>query len=60
MAKRFAAVGIRGKDALHLSCAVSAKCEYFLTTDDEIIRKARSLNEITTLTPPAFLSEVSL
>lgn len=33
-------------------------CEYFLTTDDGIIRKANLLNEISVVDPPTFLREV--
>ena len=38
--------GLRNKDALHLACSVAAKCDYFVTTDDEILRKAASFEEV--------------
>ena len=28
--------GVKSKDALHLSCAIEAACDYFITTDDGI------------------------
>ena len=28
--------GVKSKDALHISCAIVAECDYFITTDDEI------------------------
>ena len=31
---------IRPKDALHLACAMEAKCDYFITTDAKILNKS--------------------
>lgn len=31
--------GIRNMDALHIACAITAKCRYFLTTDKKILKK---------------------
>lgn len=36
------AMGFRQVDALHLACAESAHCDLFLTTDDKLLRRARS------------------
>lgn len=33
-AEKLFQMGFKTKDALHLACAISLKCEYFLTTDD--------------------------
>ena len=30
---------IKPKDSLHLSCAIIAECDYFITTDDKILSK---------------------
>jgi len=30
--------GIKNKDALHIACAIEAKCEFFLTTDKKLLR----------------------
>jgi predicted nucleic acid-binding protein len=30
--------GIKAKDASHLACAICAKCDYFLTTDDRLLK----------------------
>lgn len=38
MAKLYAKKGLKAKDALHLSCAIEGKANYFLTTDDKILR----------------------
>ena len=52
--------GIKPKDALHISCAIDAACEYFLTTDDLLIRKGPEVSEIKIVDPPTFVREVSL
>jgi len=31
---------IRPKDALHLSCAIKAKCDFFITTDTKVLKKS--------------------
>lgn len=31
--------GIRNMDALHIACAIAAKCGYFLTTDKKVLKK---------------------
>ncbi len=43
--------GIRPKDALHVACSVEAGCDYFVTTDDGIIKKMKDLNIIKTISP---------
>ena len=32
--------GVKAKDALHIACAVKCGCEYFITTDNKLTRKA--------------------
>ena len=56
-AKRFSQMGLRSKDALHLSCAISMNCNYFLTTDDQLIKKASIINEIKVSDPTNFIRE---
>ena len=36
-----AALGFGSKDAIHLACAESAQADWFLTTDDQLLRCAR-------------------
>jgi len=31
--------GIKAKDALHLACAIKSECDYFITTDKELMKK---------------------
>jgi predicted nucleic acid-binding protein len=51
-----AKLGIRGKDSLHVSCAIQAKCRYFLTTDKGILKKR--VEGITLLNPVDYIQEV--
>ncbi len=51
-------IGPRSKDALHIACAISARCEYFITTDDKIINKNDFLTEITFTDPIGFIKEI--
>ncbi|MBU1262006.1 PIN domain protein [bacterium] len=48
--------GLKSKDALHVSCAIGAKCDFFLTTDDLILKKLRDLDEIQVVSPLTFIS----
>ena len=55
-ANNFAKQGLKAKDALHIACAVEMKCEYFLTTDDLIQKRARETNEMKVLNPIEFIN----
>ena len=48
-------IGIKAKDALHVACAVVGGAEYFLTTDDGILKKLVSYNRISVLSPTEFI-----
>ena len=58
-AERFHQMGIKSKDSIHLACAISMRCEYFLTTDDELIKKASGIKEIKITDPISFIKEVT-
>ena len=54
---------LRGKgfhkiDSLHIACAIIAECEYFMTTDDQILKRARLLNDIKINDPIGFIKEI--
>ena len=49
-------IGIKAKDALHVACAVVGGAEYFLTTDDGILKKLVSYNRISVLSPTEFIN----
>jgi len=36
--KEFMQTGIKKKDALHIACAIEAKCDYFLSTDKKLLK----------------------
>jgi predicted nucleic acid-binding protein len=42
-AKEFEKINIKSRDALHLACAESIGCAYFITCDDKFLKKARQL-----------------
>ena len=51
--------GIKKIDSLHIACAIKAKAEYFLTTDDGVLKKARIIKDIEITDPIGFIKEVS-
>ena len=50
--------GIKKFDALHLACALHSKVDYFLTTDDGILRKSLVIEDIRVIDPIGFIKEV--
>lgn len=44
-AKHFASLGFGDLDALHIACAESARCDWFLTTDDRMLKRAKRLSD---------------
>lgn len=57
-AKELLSLGIKNKDALHVACAVESKCDYFLTTDDKILKKLKSYNKVTVINPLNFIADL--
>ena len=51
--------GLRAKDALHVACAVAAGCDYFLTTDDNVVKRLRAFPGIVVMNPTQFVVEVA-
>jgi len=50
---------LSSKDAVHLACAYHVKIRYFLTCDDELIKRAKKLNlEITVINPVDYIRKV--
>ncbi len=54
-AKELVSYGLKAKDALHVACAIEGKADYFITTDDKILKKIEKLREITAVDPIKFL-----
>jgi len=50
--------GFQKIDSLHIACAIHAKCDYFLTTDDKITKRAPTVDEISINDPIGFIKEV--
>ena len=52
--------GIKNIDSLHLACAIKANADYFLTTDDGVIKKATYIQNIKIIDPIDFIKEVPI
>lgn len=50
--------GIQKIDCLHIACAILSKCEYFLTTDDGILKCGKEIDDIRIDDPIGFIKEV--
>jgi predicted nucleic acid-binding protein len=50
-AETFYKLGFRAKDSAHLSCAVEANCDVFLTTDKGILKKSHLISELAIINP---------
>lgn len=55
-AESLASKGIKAFDALHISCAVAAHCEYYLTTDKKLLKTP--VPEIKIVSPVTFVNEM--
>jgi len=49
--------GFHKIDSLHIACAIISNCKYFLTTDDQILKHTRLLNDIEINDPIGFIKE---
>jgi predicted nucleic acid-binding protein len=49
---------LKSKDALHIACAIWAKCDAFLTTDDHILKKFQDFDEISVISPLTFMTSL--
>jgi len=52
------ACGLRGKDALHIACAIETVCDCFLTTDDQIIKIMEDFKPMMVMNPITFVTSV--
>jgi len=52
--------GLKTIDALHVACAIIGRSDYFLTTDDGILRKAAMVQTIRLTDPIGFVKEVGI
>ncbi|MEJ5308347.1 MAG: PIN domain-containing protein [Anaerolineae bacterium] len=51
-------LGLKSKDALHIACAIEAGADYFITTDDLLIKKASALDKIQVVNPLDFIDRI--
>ena len=56
-ANKYAGIGLKTKDSIHIVCAVYANCNYFFTTDDKVLNKAAFVKEIAICNPIDFIKE---
>lgn len=54
-AKQIMNGGIKEYDALHIACAIIAKCDYFITTDKKVSKYKN--NDIKIINPINFYNE---
>lgn len=59
-AEAMVADGIGVLDALHLACAVEAKADYFLTTDDGIMEKHANIRGVKVTAPVGFIRKENI
>lgn len=53
LAEKIMTTGIKRMDATHIACAILARCKYFLTTDDRILKYHS--NKIMVMSPCEFV-----
>jgi predicted nucleic acid-binding protein len=51
-------MGLHKLDSLHIACGVQSNCDYFLTTDDKILKRGDQISYIRVTDPIAFIKEV--
>jgi len=56
-AKALAALQLSSGDALHVACAIVSSCEYFVTTDDLLLKRAARVRRLKIVDPPTFIRE---
>ncbi len=49
-------LGLKTFDALHIACAIETGCDYFLTTDDSVLKKLSGFDKIKALNPIELIS----
>jgi len=53
LALKISAAGIKEKDSLHLACALLADCDYFISTDDRVLKYSSEKMQV--VNPVAFV-----
>ena len=50
-------LNIKSKDSLHIACAIESKCDYFITTDDFLLKKSDEITLVKIVSPPLFVEK---
>lgn len=50
-------MGLSAIDALHVACALDAQCDYFITTDDSILKKQEQVSGLRVRNPMDFVRD---
>ena len=58
VAREIMQTGVKQKDAWHLACALLADCDYFITTDDRLLKYQTSNLQI--VTPVEFIQRMEV
>jgi predicted nucleic acid-binding protein len=48
-------IGLRQADAMHVALAIQSRCDYFITTDDGILKRAPYIDRIFIINPVDFI-----
>lgn len=54
-ANMFKSIGLKSKDALHIASAKAGNADYFITTDDQILKNSEKIETVTILDPISFV-----
>ena len=54
-AAKLTKLGLKAKDALHVASAIVGQADYFLTTDDKILKKLVIFNKLKVVDPVEFI-----
>ncbi len=58
VAREIMQTGVKQKDAWHLACALLADCDYFITTDDRLLKYKTS--DLQIVTPVEFIQRMEV
>lgn len=58
LANKLNTSGIKAKDALHIASSVVMKCEYFITTDQYLIKKMVNFADTKVVSPVDFINSL--
>ena len=58
-AEEYMRLGVKSSDAIHLSCAVEAGCDWFFTVDKGILKKVSRIGSMRVANPIEYVEELS-